>query len=250
MKSNRAIAAGAVALAAVGLGACGSGSKTTEVRQAVPVVSTPSDRASISVAGHGKITGTPDTATVTMGVETKDPSAQAAMQRNNAEAAALIATLKEKGVAAKDIQTSNLSVSPDWDDKGNIKGYAVSNTVTVTLHDLKSAGAIIDAAAAKAGNDIRLQGVMLSIDDTSDLVAKARADAVKDALTQGQQLAAAGGIKLGAIHTIDTTGTVQPQPQYFAERYAKMALDTTAAVPIEPGTQELSIDVNVVFDIG
>ena len=56
-----------------------------------------------------------------------------------------------------------------------------------------------------AGDDIRLQGVQFSIDDTSALIAKARAEAVKDASAQAKQLADAGGIKVGTIHTIDNS---------------------------------------------
>ena len=67
-----------------------------------------------------------------------------------------------------------------------------------------------------AGEDVRLQGVSFSIDNTSALVAKARADAIKDALAQGKQLAAAAGVKLGAIRTIDDTGHPLPQPQFLA----------------------------------
>lgn len=58
--------------------------------------------------------------------------------------------LKNKGVAAKDIQTSQLSINPTY-TKEKITGYQVTNVVTVTLHDVKNAGAIIDAAKSAAG---------------------------------------------------------------------------------------------------
>jgi uncharacterized protein len=92
---------------------------------------------------------------------------------------------------------------------------------------------------------VRLQGVSFSIDNTSALVAKARADAIKDALTQAKQLAAASGVKLGAIRTIDDTGTVDPL------QYARTSSGVTdgSAAAISPGTQQLSVDVTVVFDI-
>ena len=106
---------------------------------------------------------------------------------------------------------------------------------------------MIDAAALTAGQDVRLQGVSFSIDNTSTLVAKARADAIKDALAQGKQLAGAAGVKLGAIRTIDDTGTQLPQPQFLQGGFATAARN--AAVPISPGSQQLSVDVTVVFDI-
>jgi len=243
-----------VALAAtaiVALAACGSTNNAKSSPATAQVLSAPASSTSpgptISVAGHGTAKGKPDTATVTLGVQTNDASAQAALQKNNAEAAALIAALKAKRVADADIQTSDLSISPNWDNHGHITGYGVSNTVTVTLHDLGSAGAIIDDAAAKVGNDIRFQGVAFSIDNQNPLLARARADAVKDAMAQAQQLAQAAGVKLGAIRTIDDTATSSPQPMYYAGK----AADSLGAVsmPIEAGSQELTFDVNVVYDI-
>ena len=203
--------------------------------------------ATISVSGHGVVQGTPDTATVTIGVETHDVSAQAAMQKNSAEAQSLIDELKAKGVAAKDIQTSDLLVNPDLDLHGHITGYGVANTVTVKIHDIANAGKIIDAAAAKVGNDIRLQGVSFSIEDPSKQLAEARANAVKDALAQGGQLAKAAGVGLGSIKTISTVDSAVPQPESFDAAGAMGALH---AVPIEQGQQELSVDVNVVFNLG
>jgi uncharacterized protein YggE len=203
----------------------------------------------IAVTGHGKVEGTPDLATVTLGVETRDPSAQAALARNNDEAQKLIDTLKSKGVAEKDIQTSNLGINPNFDKDGHITDYTVSNTVTVKLRDMAKAGETIDAAAGAVGNDVRMQGVMFSIDDTSALVAKARTDAVKQALAEGHQLADAAQVQLGAIQKIDDTATNKPYPLMFNGADATSALHA-AAVPIQTGTQELTVDVTVVFAIG
>ena len=186
--------------------------------------------------------------TVTMGVQTIDPSAQAALQRNNDRAQALIDALKSHGVAEKDIQTVDLNVSPNFDKNFHVTGYSASNTVSAKLRDLSKAGSVIDAAALTAGEDVRLQGVSFSIDNTSALVAKARADAIKDALAQGKQLAAAAGVKLGAIRTIDDTGTQVPQPQYL-DGAAYKASGAAADVPVQAGSQQLSVDVTVVFDI-
>jgi len=184
--------------------------------------------------------------TVTMGVQTTNPSAQAALQDNNARANALIAALKAQGVAAKDIQTVDLNVSPNFDKNFHITGYSASNTVSAKLRNLAKAGEVIDAAALTVGQDIRLQGVSFSIDNTSALVAKARADAIKDAIAQAKQLSAAAGVKLGAIRTIDDTGTLLPQPQAFAS--SNQSFDA-AAIPVEPGSQQLSVDVEVIFAI-
>jgi uncharacterized protein len=240
-----------IAVVAIGSGAiltgCGSdNAKPTSNAALAAATSTATNGPTINVAGHGEVDGTPDVMTVTMGVQTADPSAQAALQRNSERAAALITSLKAHGVAAKDIQTIDLNVSPTFDDHFHVTGYSASNTVTAKLRNIAKAGSVIDAAALSAGEDVRLQGVTFSIDNTSGLVAKARADAVKDAVAQAKQLAAAAGVTLGPIRTIDDTGTTLPQP-YYQSMSDSVAL--SGSVPVEPGSQQLSVDVKVVFDI-
>jgi uncharacterized protein YggE len=244
--SKTAVAATVTAIA-IGVAGCSGGSAKPSATpvQLTAATSPTNPGPSINVAGHGEVEGTPDVMTVTMGVQTVDPSAQAALQHNNDRANQLISALKAQGVAAKDIQTVDLNVSPNFDKNFKVTGYSASNTVTAKLRDLSKAGEVIDAAALTVGDDIRLQGVSFSIDNTSALVAKARADAVKDALAQGGQLAKAAGVKLGAIRTIDDTGTQLPSPEFLNGRSAGQAAD----VPIAPGTQQLSVDVTVVFDL-
>jgi uncharacterized protein YggE len=249
MRARHPLTAIAVAtLGAATLAGCGGNSSKPAAGAALTAAtSTGTTGPTINVAGHGEVDGTPDVMTVTMGVQTADPSAQAALQHNNERAAALIASFKSHGVADKDIQTVDLNVSPTFDDHFHVTGYSASNTVTAKLHDLSKAGSVIDAAAVSAGEDVRLQGVSFSIDNTSSLVAKARADAVKDAVAQAKQLAAAAGVTLGPIRTIDDTGTILPQPLH--QSFNDAAGGTPASVPVEPGSQQLSVDVTVVFDI-
>ncbi len=248
-KTTAGIAVTAI-VAALGAAGCGSNSSKPTASAALTAATTPTTASAqgpaINVAGHGEVSGTPDVMTVTMGVQTGDPSAQAALHRNNDRANALIGALKAQGVEAKDIQTVDLNVSPTFDKNFHVTGYSASNTVSAKLRDLSKAGEVIDAAALTAGQDVRLQGVSFSIDNTSALVAKARADAIKDALAQGKQLAGAAGVNLGSIRTIDDTGTQVPQQNFYGSDALQKA---SGAVPIEAGSQQLSVDVIVVFDI-
>jgi uncharacterized protein YggE len=200
----------------------------------------------ITGTGTGRIRGTPDTMTVDIGVETRASSAKEALARNRERADAVFEALRNGGVPEEDIQTSSLYVSPVFDDDGDrITGYEVSNSVTATMHELDKAGAVIDAAASVAGNDVRISGVYFTIEDTSELVAKARAEAVKAASAQAQQLAAAAGIELGDVMSIEETTTpLGPPVEYDAEE------DAGGSTPINPGSQELMVDVTVRFAIG
>jgi uncharacterized protein len=203
----------------------------------------PAEPPSITARGTGTATATPDTATVVLGVQTRDLSAGAALGANSERAAAVIGVLEGAGVPKADITTSRLNVQPTYGpETGRITGYEVTNQVTATLRDIALAGAVIDRAAAAAGDAVRVQQIGFSIADESAARAQARADAVRRALDQARQLAEAADVELGPIRTITELPLDRPVP-FQAERA------DTQAVPIEPGTQELQVIVEVVHDI-
>ncbi|MHA6625194.1 SIMPL domain-containing protein [Pseudonocardia sichuanensis] len=198
----------------------------------------------ITARGTGVATATPDTATVVLGVETRDANAAAALAANSERAAAVIGVLEGAGVASGDIRTSRLAILPTRSPESDrITGYEVTNQVTATLHDVAAAGTVIDAAAAAAGDAVRVQDIGFSVADETAAKAAARADAVRQAVAQAEQLAEAAGVALGPIRSVVELPGAQPVP-YRAE-----AADARQAVPVEPGTQELSVAVEVVHGI-
>jgi uncharacterized protein YggE len=207
---------------------------------------TGSDRNLITAQGVGRVNGTPDVVTIALGVETRSSSAQSALDDNNKLAADTIAVLKDSGVAPEDVQTSQLSVNPTYDDKGTVTGYQVTNMVTAKLRDIGKAGAVIDAAGKSAGDAIRVQQLSFAIDDDSAPRAAARADAVKRAQAQAKQLADAAGVALGPVHSITETAT--PNPTVYPAMAAADAAGA-ASVPIEAGSVQLSVTVQVVYEI-
>jgi uncharacterized protein len=223
---------------------------TGQVRGGVAAAAVGEERpdSGITAQGAGEVTGRPDTLTVVLGVETRGPKAQDALAANNDKANALIDTLKNRGVEAKDMQTSQLSIYPTFDDKGRrITGYQVNNQVTARLRDLKEAGALIDAAAAAVGDAVRVQQLSFSIDDDSALRAEARTKAVRQAQAQAKEMAEAAGVKLGRLRSITEARTNGPRPFPYAGDTA--GRDGQASAPIEPGTQELTLMVTVAYDI-
>lgn len=237
--SSGAIESGAIEPGAAGAGSADSGA-TAPVNPGVA-------DGSISAQAIGTISGTPDVVTIVIGVQTQSASAQTALDDNNKKAADVIGVLKDSGVAPADLQTSQLSINPSYDEKGQqITGYQVTNMVTAKLRDISTAGAVIDAAAKTAGDAVRVQQLSFDIDDDSALRAQARADAVRRAQSQAKQMADAAGVQLGAIRSITETPSATPTI------YPAMAgADTAAAsVPLEPGSQELSVTVQVIYAIG
>ncbi len=206
--------------------------------------------ATVEVTGTGTVTGTPDTLTVQLGVQTKAATATAALDQNNAEMATLQSSLTTAGVATKDLQTSNLSLSPNYDSNGNVTGYVVQDDLSATLRDLSSAGAVIDAAAHSVGNDVQIQGISFSISDTSGLLKQAREQAMQDAAAKAANLATGAGAGLGAVVKVTDQENLQsPVPMNFQAMRAAPSAGASAPVPVQAGSQQLSVQVDVVYQL-
>lgn len=242
----------AIALAAVvaaGLAGCGSGSDSggSPPAAAAREAQATDDRpAQIVARGTGRIEGRPDVMTIRMGISTSAPVAAQALDQASMLSTAMSKTLKENGVAEADLQTSDLSLWPEFDEKGRrIVGYRVTTTYTARLRDLDRAGEVIDVAAKSVGDAVTMQGISFSIDDTGDLLARARADAVERAAAQAEQLAEAAGVRLGPVVSIEERRD-EPADEYDGYR---MRADAASQIAIERGSQELTVDVDVVYEL-
>lgn len=205
------------------------------------------DGHTISTRGVGRATGAPDTVTVVIGVSTQASGAKAALDANNAKANALLSLLRKNGVADKDVRTSQLSINPTYNDKAaTITGYQVDNAVQATLHDLSKAGALLDAAVGAVGNAVRIQQISFSIGDDSVLRAQARARAVSQAKAQAAQLAQAAGVTLGSIRSLTELADAGTPVSYDLRAAAG---SSAATVPVQAGQQEITVAVDLVYDI-
>ena len=235
MRRTLAVALVAPILGVVGLLA-GCASPTGQPGAAAPPA--------ITTRGVGTVAGTPDTLTVVLGVATRAASAADALTDDNARTTALLDVLRTHGVAEKDLRTSGLSIAPTFAQDGRITGYEVTNEVTATLRDIAGAGALVDAAAQAAGDAVRVQQIAFGIDDDAQPRAQARADAVRQAVTQARQLADAADVGLGPILSITEVSGDQPPVPVTRDSAAAQA-----AVPIQPGTQDVSVTVEVVHAV-
>jgi hypothetical protein len=200
----------------------------------------------ITTRGVGKVSGTPDTFTIVIGVSTQGSSAKAALTANNAKSTALLDLLRAKGIATKDLQTRQLSVNPTYDDKSaTITGYQVDNMVQASSRDIAGAGALIDAAAGVVGNAVRVQHISFSVGDDNALRAQARDQAVNLAKAQAAQLAKAAGVTLGRIRSI----TEMVDPGHSIGYDMRSAAGAAESAPLQAGQQELTISVDIVYDI-
>ena len=201
----------------------------------------------ITVTGTGVVTGKPNTLTVQMAVSTNAASATVALDENNAEMKSLEGVLVASGVKTDELQTTNLQISPNYDSEGSITSYGTEDDLTVILHDIARSGRVIDAAAQTVGNDVQIQGISFSITGTAALLKTARIEAVRDAEAEASDLASGAHTNLGPIMSINDQEqqTIPPSP-LFGNAAATAA---KSAVPLEPGTEHLSVQVNVVFEL-
>lgn len=241
-----ALVAGA-ALAACGRGTGGAGPATAS--SGTPGAGACSSSAPrVTATGTGSARARPDLLTMVLGVHTESSSAAAALASDDAKAQALVQALEAAGVAKDDLQTSGLSISPRYGGGSTpqITGYQVDDTVTAKVRRLSSAGSLIDTAAAKAGDAIRFQGLAFSVTGTG-AAGEAQTRAVKAATARAQAMAAAAGVSLGRLCSVkDVSGGGTP-PVY---KVAAGAAAAAPAPPIQPGTQEVMAEVQVVYAIG
>ncbi len=198
----------------------------------------------ITVTGTATVTGTPDTLRLAMSVTSTRSTVGDALAQANAAAARVQKALKNNGVAAKDLQTSGMSIYPQYAGSGStITGYQVRESLTASLRDLGKAGAAISAAVTAGGNDARVDSVGLDLEDTGTLLTAARAKAVSDARTKAQQYADAADRGLGDLTSLTETVT-SPSTPYA---YDGMKATAPAPVPIQAGSQDVQVSVTAVF---
>lgn len=199
------------------------------------------DERGIGVVGVGSVSGRPDVLRFTVGVEVTADTVDAALGSANEAATRMIATLQERGVAEQDLQTAAVHVHPRYSDEGRqIDGYVVRQDLTVKVTDLDAAGSLISAAVEAGGDAARLSGVSFALEDNDQLLAAARDEAYAQARDKAEQYARLAGKELGAVLSIRED--VQQAPAPFGRASAEMA---TADVPIQPGSTEVSVHVDV-----
>ncbi|MBW3667367.1 MAG: SIMPL domain-containing protein [Actinobacteria bacterium] len=234
-----------IALAGLGLAACTQGSSQPNI-----TVNTGENRTGVSVSGTGEVTGTPDTLTIDLGVSVLADTVADATTQAAERADALIEALVSGGVEREDITTTNFSIFPEYDYRGQeerLTGYRVNNTVRAEIRDIAAAGDLIDQAVAAAEDTATVHGLSFSTEDDAELVEAARAAAWEDARAKAEQLASLSGQTLGRAIAITETMTSTPPPiPYFEESYAGDAA-LERATPIEPGSETVRIVLQVDF---
>ena len=225
-----AVAVAAVAVLLVGFALGRSGGDSTD-----------DGRRAITVTGTGVVKAVPDVAEVSLGVSATARTARAARAASDAQMNSVLTALKARGIVAADIQTSQVSLSPNFGPTGvRVVSYTARNTVTARIRDLDAAGAVIAAAAGAGANEI--SGPALIVSREKLVYQKALKAAVADARAHAEAIAAASGETVGEMRSAsEGSGTVP-----IAIEASKA---DSSATPIEPGTVEVQANVTATFDV-
>ena len=229
---------------------------------AAPTTAGDSPARSITVVGRGEVKAKPDIATVNLGVEVAAPTVGEAMTEANARMKSVLSAMKALGIAEKDIQTSNFSISferqnPTAPVTGESSGaksgsaqapagfYRVNNMVQVTVRDLDKVGDVLDAAVEAGVNNV--WGISFGLDNTDALEAEAREKAVADARARAESLAKLNGVAVGDVIAISEVIGGSPSPMY-AEAASFRGLGG-GGTPVESGEMTFSTQIQIVYGI-
>ena len=232
-----------LALASAALPAIAAAQTNVTIAETAPVVT-------LNVTES--VEASPDIATVGTGVQTRAPTAQAAMQDNAAKTEKLIAALARAGIAKKDIQTSGINLNAQYDYNQRegeptgprFLGYEASNTLTVKLRDVKKVGTLLDAMVAAGATNVN--GPSFAIDDPAPMLAQARGQALKSAKAQADFYAQAAGFRTARLISISesNSGGQPPMPMLQSARFKA---DSVATTPVEPGQVSASVTLTVQY---
>jgi uncharacterized protein len=241
----------AVSLLGIALAGCAGGSAAAADIQ--PVNVNVNNQQGIWVSGEGKVTVTPDIATLSLGVSAQASTVAEAQSQAATAMDKVISTLKANGVAQKDIQTQyfNIQQMTRYDNNSQqsvVTGYMVSNVVTVKIRTMDKVGSIIDAVAAAGGDYTRINGISFSVDNPEQYYTDARKLAMEDAKAKAEQLARLSGVSLGRATYISESTSSTPIPYPVIVGRADMA-GATPTTSISPGETDVTLNVQVAYAI-
>ena len=208
----------------------------------------------IQASGTGNVIGTPDRAQVTFSVETENPDVRIAQQDNAQRMAKVIDALVAIGIPRDALKTTGYNIYPVYDDytksvfDQKIRTYRVTNTLTVTLHDVNKTGDVIDVAVANGINQASSIQFLLSDEQSQVLRTEALKKAVARARADADTVAGAMGTAIIGVHSADISGGYSP---VLFENYQYQAgnamMKSAVPTPIQPGDITVSAQVSITY---
>lgn len=204
----------------------------------------------LDISATGEVTRVPDLAIISAGVITRSATASGAIQEAATRMARVRDALKRAGIADRDIQTSNISLNPQYsyvkDQPPKLNGYSASNQLNVRFHDIANTGKILDALVAEGANQIN--GPNLTIERPEAALDEARTKAVASGRARAELYARSLGLRVVRVVSVSESGGFAPPPPMppMVMMAARGERDQTA---IDPGEQKLQVNVSMTFEL-
>lgn len=233
------------------------------IRYMIPLIAasalaTPAAAAEIQIPAQGPVVelsvseivnSVPDTAQVGAGVMTRASTAQEAARLNAVAMNKVVAKIRALGIPEKDIQTTNFSLSPNYNYNQQtgqqvFAGYDASNQVSVKLRDMKRVGEVLDALIAAGANN--LFGPNFTLDNDAAAKAAARNAAFKrgyDMAMDYARMAGFSGVRL--LEISESLQNVGPMPMMRAVQ----TLDVAEKTPVVPGEVGTGVNLTVKYEM-
>lgn len=203
----------------------------------------------LDVSATGEAARVPDVAIISAGVATRSSTASGAIQEAADRMSRVLAVLKRAGVEDRDIQTSTISVNPEYRYENNqspqLVGYSASNQLTVRFRDIRNSGKILDVLVGQGANQIN--GPNLTVDKPEEALDEARAKAVAIGRARADLYAHSLGLRVVRLVAVSEGGGSYPvpPPMPVMERAVAMSADTK----IVPGEQKLQVTLAMTFEL-
>ena len=204
----------------------------------------------LNLSAYGEVKAEPDMASISLGVQTEAPTAARAMADNARRMSQVVAALRSAGIDGKDIQTSGLNLSAQYDYQPNLppklRGYQASNQVSITVYDLGKLGPTLDAVVAVGANQIN--GVSFGLKDPQAAEDAARVKAVKALQSRAQLYAGATGLRPLRLVNLSEGGGYAPQPPRPLAML-RMSAEAAPSTPVEAGQLTVRVDVSGLYEL-
>ena len=203
----------------------------------------------LDVNATGEVTRVPDVAIISAGVVSRSATATGALQDTADRMQRVLAALKRSGIEDRDIQTSNVSLNPEYryveNQPPQLVGYTASNNVTVRFRDIRNSGKILDALVSQGANQIN--GPTLTIDKPEAALDEARAKAIAIGRARAELYARSLGLRVVRVVSVNESGGNYPPPP-IVPMYARADM-AQAKTSIEPGEQKLQVNLAMTFEL-
>ena len=214
----------------------------------------------ITVDGEGKVTASPDIATVTFTISEDADTASDAQDKATKKVNVALSLLKDLKVDEKDIKTSSYNVSPRYNfqppcytypcpyQEQRIIGFTAAETIDVKVRDLDSTGKVLSALGSAGVSN--LYGPNFTIEEAEKLKVGARKDAIAEARAKAKELAKQLGVRLVRVVNY-SEGGYYPGPYYSKTEAVGLggATPPRDAAVVPPGENEIKVNVTITYEI-